>query len=77
MSDLSAIRVLSFSGRKDEWPIWSKKFLANSKRSGVNDDVLLGKVLIPKSSEVFDENTDEGKRISKIIDLNEMAFTVN
>jgi hypothetical protein len=35
----------------------------------------LGKVLIPKSSGVFDENTDEGKRILRIIDLNEMAFT--
>jgi hypothetical protein len=35
----------------------------------------LGKVLIPKSSEVFDEKTDEGKRMLRIIDLNEMAFT--
>jgi hypothetical protein len=35
----------------------------------------LGKVLIPKSSELFDENTDEGKRMLRIIDLNEMAFT--
>jgi hypothetical protein len=37
--------------------------------------LLLGKVLIPKSSEVFDEKTDEGKRMLRIIDLNEMAFT--
>jgi hypothetical protein len=35
----------------------------------------LGKVLIPKSSEVFDEKTDEVKRMLRIIDLNEMAFT--
>jgi hypothetical protein len=74
MSDLSAIRVLSFSGSKDEWPTWSEKFLAKTKRSGIKD-VLLGKVLIPKSSEVFDEKTDEGKRMLRIIDLNEMAFT--
>jgi hypothetical protein len=64
---------LSFSGSKDEWPTWGEKFLAKAKRSGIND-VLLGKVLIPKSSEVFDEKTDEGKRILRIIDLNEMAF---
>jgi hypothetical protein len=57
MSDLSAIGVLSFSGSKYEWPIWSEKFLAKVKCSGIKD-VLLGKVLIPKSSEVFDENTD-------------------
>jgi hypothetical protein len=35
----------------------------------------LGKVLFPKSSEVFDEKTDEGKRMLRIIDINEMAFT--
>jgi hypothetical protein len=37
-------------------------------------DVSLGKVLIPKHFEVFDDKTDEGKRILRIIDLNEMAF---
>jgi hypothetical protein len=52
---------LSFSGSKDEWPTWSEKFLAKGKGSGIKD-VLLGKVLIPKSSEVFEENTDEGKK---------------
>jgi hypothetical protein len=52
-----------------EWEI-----LAKAKRSGIKD-VLLGKVLIPKSSEVFDEKTDEGKRMLRIIDLNEIAFT--
>jgi hypothetical protein len=65
---------LSFLGSKDEWPTWSEKFLAKATRSGIKD-VLLGKVLIPKSSEVFDEKTDEGKRMLRIIDLNEMAFT--
>jgi hypothetical protein len=35
----------------------------------------LGKILIPKYSEVFDEKTDEGERMLRIIDLNEMAFT--
>jgi hypothetical protein len=74
MSDLSAIRVLSSSGSKDEWPTLSQKFLAKAKRSGIKD-VLLGKVLIPKSSEVFDKKTDEGKRMLRIIDVNEMAFT--
>jgi hypothetical protein len=35
----------------------------------------LGKVLIPNSSELFDEKKNEGKRMLKIIELNEMAFT--
>jgi hypothetical protein len=51
---------LCFSESKDEWPTWSEKFLVEAKRSAIKD-VLLGKVLIPKSSEVFDEKTDEGK----------------
>jgi hypothetical protein len=35
----------------------------------------LGKVLIPKYSEMFDEKTNEGKRMLRIFDFNEMAFT--
>jgi hypothetical protein len=60
---------LSFSGSKDEWLTWGEKFLAKAKHSGINV-VLLGKVVIPKSSEVFDEKTDEGKKKVE----NEMAF---
>jgi hypothetical protein len=60
MSDLSVIRVLSFTGSKDERPTWSEKFLAKAKHSGIKD-VFLGKVLIPKSAEIFDEKTDENK----------------
>jgi hypothetical protein len=65
---------LSFLGSKDEWPSWIEKFLAKAKCSGIND-VLLGKVLITKSSEIFYENTDEGKRMMRIIELDETAFT--
>jgi hypothetical protein len=74
MSDLSAIRVLSFSGSKDEWPTWNKKFSTKAKRSG-NKDIFLGKVLKAISSELFDKKTDEVKQMLRIIDLNEMAFT--
>jgi hypothetical protein len=45
------MRVLNFSGRKEEWPTWSEKFLAKGKRSGIKD-VLLGKLQTPKTSEV-------------------------
>jgi hypothetical protein len=45
-----------------------------SKPSRIKD-VLLGKVLFPKSSEVVDEKTDEGKSMLRISDLNEMTFT--
>jgi hypothetical protein len=74
MSGLRAIQVLSFSGIKDEWPTWNEKFLSKAKRSGIKN-VLLGKIRILKSSGVFDEKTDEGKRMLRIMDFNEMAFT--
>jgi hypothetical protein len=48
-----------------EWATWSENFLAKAKRSGIKD-VLLGKFLIPISSEMFDEKTDEGKRMLRI-----------
>ena len=74
MSDLSAIRVLNFSGRKEEWPTWSEKFLAKAKRSGIKD-VLLGKLEIPKTSDELEEKSEEGRRMMKNADLNELAFT--
>jgi hypothetical protein len=48
MTDFSAIRVLNFSGRKEEWPSWNETFLAEAKRSGIKD-VLLEKVEIPST----------------------------
>jgi hypothetical protein len=74
MSDLSAIRVLNFSGRKEEWPTWSEKFLAKAKRSGIKD-VLLGKLEIPKTSDELEEKSEEGRGMMKNADLNELAFT--
>jgi hypothetical protein len=66
MSDLSAIRVLHFLGRKEEWPIWREKFLAKAKRSGIKD-VLLGKLQIPKTSEELEEKSEERRRMMKML----------
>jgi hypothetical protein len=74
MSDLSAIRVLNFSGRKEECPTWSEKFLAKAKRSGIKD-VMLGNLQIPKTSEELEEKSEEGRRMIKNADLNELVFT--
>jgi hypothetical protein len=74
MPGFSAIRILNFPGRKEEWPSWSETFLAKAKHSGIKD-VLLEKVEIPTSLEVIDEKTEEGKRLSRITDLVEIAFT--
>ena len=74
MTDISAIQVLNFSGSKDEWPTWSDKFLSKIKRSGTKD-VLLVKTQIPKTLDVMNDKTDEGKRMLKITELNQIAFT--
>jgi gag-polypeptide of LTR copia-type len=74
MTDLSAIRVIPFYGKNDEWPTWSKKFLAKAKRYGFKK-ISLGKVIIPKSDEVYDTESEEGKKKMRIADLNELAYT--
>jgi hypothetical protein len=74
MTDFSAIRVINFFGRKEEWPTWSEKFLAKVKRSGIKD-VLFGKVSIPKILDVIEEKNEEGKEMMRAVELNEIAFT--
>ena len=74
MTDLSAIRVIPFYGKSDEWPTWSEKFLAKAKRYGFKD-VLLGKVTIPKTDKVFNLKSEEGKKKMMTADLNELAYT--
>jgi hypothetical protein len=60
MKDISAIRVLKFTGKKEEWLTWNEKSLAKARISGINN-ILLGKVTIPKTNEEINEKTDEGK----------------
>jgi hypothetical protein len=74
MSDLITIRVVPLCGKVDEWPIWSERFLAKSRRSGFKD-LLLGKLSIPTVDEVIDEGTESGKKKSMSIKLNEIAYT--
>ena len=52
----------------------ANNLFAKAKRSGIKD-VLLGKLQIPKTLDVIDDKIDEEKRILKINELNELAFT--
>ena len=54
----TSIRVIQFSGKTKDWPVWEEKFLAKAKRKGFKD-VLLGKYKIPKSTVILDENLDK------------------
>jgi hypothetical protein len=74
MTDMSTIRVIAFCGKVDEWPIWSERFLAKSRRSGFKN-LLLGKLSIHTVDEEIDEGTESGKKKSITIELNEIAYT--
>jgi hypothetical protein len=60
MSDFSSILVVRFSGKKEQWPIWSEKFCAVGKRSGFKD--------------MINEKGEERKILMKITDLNRLAY---
>ena len=74
MTDLNTIRVIPFCGKVDEWPIWSERFLAKSKRFGFKE-LLLGKLSIPTADEEIDLESESGKKKSVIIKLNEIAYS--
>jgi hypothetical protein len=75
MTSLSAIRVIPFYGKSDEWSIWSDKFPAKAKRYR-SKIFFVGKInYILKNDEVFDVDSEEGKKKMIIADLNELAYT--
>jgi hypothetical protein len=69
-----AFRVIPFYGKGDEWPTWNKKFLAKAKRCGFKD-LLLRKLSIAKTDEVYEVEIEVRKKKRIITDLNEFAYT--
>ena len=67
--DEKTIRVLNFSGKHEDWDMWSKKFLAMAKRKKYRG-VLVGTIKIPKEE---GDLTDEGQK--KARDANERAYS--
>jgi hypothetical protein len=61
MTDMNTIRVITFCGKVEEWPIWSERFLAKTKRCGFKE-LLLGKLSIPKVDEEIDETSEMERR---------------
>ena len=70
----TSIKVIQFSGKTKDWAIWEEKFLAKAKRMGFKD-VLLGKVIIPKSTEILDETVEGDKKKIKIRELNDLGYS--
>jgi hypothetical protein len=63
MKDLSAICVIPFYGKSDEWLTWSEKFLVKDIPYGFID-ILLGRSIIPKTDEFLMFNTKNKKQVN-------------
>jgi len=49
----NSLKVIAFSGKKEDWKFWEVKFLARARRKGFRE-ILLGTVTIPHDDEKFD-----------------------
>ena len=66
----TAIRVILFSGKHNDWFDWEEKFLARAKRKGLKS------MYIGKPEDIPVENkTSLSKDEEKLIDLNEIAYS--
>jgi hypothetical protein len=73
-----SIRVISFSGKKSDWRVWSHKFLARANCLGYKD-LFEGKVKVPKEFEydaakIKTSPNDDEKYLIECWKLNEKTF---
>jgi len=71
----TSFKVIPFSRKAVDWPVWSEKFLARARRKGYKK-ILLGKEVILEDA--TDLNTiidaDDKKKKEKLRELNEDAY---
>jgi hypothetical protein len=70
-----SIRVISFSGKFEDWPYWSVKFLTRAHRKGYRD-VLLGYEVTPSDDEKPVDTAAQADidKYTKARELNDLAF---
>jgi len=68
-----SLKVITFSGKQEDWKYWEIKFLARARRKGFRE-ILEGTIPIPKDSEKFNLTKPDEKEQSEIRDKNELAF---
>ncbi len=69
-----SIKVIPFSGKSVDWPIWSETFLARARRKGYKK-ILLGSITVPSDDTDFGSLTaKDRKEQEKLQDLNEEAY---
>ena len=62
--ELKIGRIITFSGKRVEWPLWSEKFLARANRKGYKG-ILLGIDIVPDDNEDISIETDKEKKMMK------------
>ena len=74
MSDLSekSIRILTFSGKKEDWTMWSDKFLAKASMKGY--DVILDGSTIIKDDDPSTLSTTQREAHEEAEKLNKRAY---
>ena len=75
MSDTKekTIRIIPFSGKEEDWRMWSRKFLARAKVQEYKE-ILTGTKKAPAAGTTIDESTDQGKTQKKLQIANEKAY---
>ena len=68
-----AIRVIPFTGKKEDWRMWSRKFLARAKTRGYKT-IINGTEISPKSTKTFNETTPRGRKMIKLQEANHSAY---
>ena len=79
--EIKAIRVVSFSGKKQDWDGWSEKFLARAKMCGYKrlmtvkeEEAKEGVDKIPKVKDLDTDESTQKDTVNKLVKLNEMAY---
>ena len=67
------IRIIPFSGKEDDWRMWSRKFLARARVQEYKD-ILTGTKKAPAAGTTIDESTTVGKEQKKLQLANEKAY---
>ena len=52
---IESIRILKFSGTKEDWSVWEEKFIVCAKGKGYKDTIK-GKTTIPDDNKVIDNH---------------------
>lgn len=69
----TTVKVISFSGEKSDWRMWSKRFTALATAKGYKD-VLLGLETVPSESTTINTSTDNEKQLQRAKKANEKAY---